>query len=176
MCGVERKPRIKVRRLSLGPGPFQSLPGDCRPVGSQSCAAEPSGRFFSPSDAPLVLGVSLTLGNSSQGGEIWGSRHRPAVQSVLGSGPVGDKDGHCPSQRAMGSCGSEWGVRLCGPWFPHNAQKRAWAEFYSHVCAFLGVWGCPCVRAHTCGRTFRVSVEHAVCGEPRTSTVSQLAG
>lgn len=48
----------------------------------------------------------------------------------------------------------------------------------SSTAAYVLFWVCGCVRvsAHTRGYTFRVSVEHEVCGEPRTSTVSQLAG
>lgn len=155
VCGVERKPRIKVKRPSSGPGPFQSLPCDCRPGGSQSCAAEPSGRLFSPSDAPPVLGVSLTLGNSSQGGEIWGSRRRPAVQSVLGSVPPGDKGGHCPSQRAMSraSLDGELGcVGLGSPQCRHELGPHPTAT-YVHFCVSLPRSVQWCVGVSVCLRT-----------------------
>ena len=103
---------------------------------------------------PLVLGVSLTLGNSSQGGEIWGSRRRPAVRSVLGSGPAGDKGGHCPSQQAM-SRESLDGVLGCvglgSPQCRHELGPHPTAT-YALFCVSLpksvqwcvGVSVCPC--------------------------------
>ena len=153
--GWRESPELKSRGRVRDLGPSSLFLVTVGQGGSQSCAAEPSGRLFSPSDAPPVLGVSLTLGNSSQGGEIWGSRRRPAVRSVLGSVPPGDKGGHCPSQRAMSraSLDGELGcVGLGSPQCRHELGPHPTAT-YVHFCVSLPRSVQWCVGVSVCLRT-----------------------